>query len=152
MTLRHKLALRRWLAGKLFCEPSHLRVEGRGRGLQGLTARRDAGLATARSNDVVDEARERGDAADEEGGDSTPVASVSGRVAVHTVEVVHVGYGYLAASDNVVAAAQYKWISGYGRDRWRLCGILGDELGHENGCHWTQENGVAAEESKELFS
>jgi hypothetical protein len=31
-----------------------------------------------------------------------------------------------------------------------LCGIVGDELGHENGCHRTQENGVAAEESKEL--
>jgi hypothetical protein len=31
-----------------------------------------------------------------------------------------------------------------------LCVIVGDELGHENGCHGTQENGVAAEESKEL--
>ena len=32
-----------------------------------LTARRDAGLAIARDNDVVDEAGERGDAADQEG-------------------------------------------------------------------------------------
>jgi hypothetical protein len=29
-------------------------------------------------------------------------------------------------------------------------GFVGDELGHENGCHGTQENSVAAEESKEL--
>jgi hypothetical protein len=32
-----------------------------------------------------------------------------------------------------------------------LYGIVGDKLGHEDGCHWTQENGIAAEESKELF-
>ena len=43
-----------------------------------LTAQRDAGLAIARYNDVVDEAGERGDAADEEGDDGAPVASVSG--------------------------------------------------------------------------
>jgi hypothetical protein len=30
------------------------------------------------------------------------------------------------------------------------CGIVGDELDYQNGCHGTQENGVAAEESKEL--
>ncbi len=27
---------------------------------------------------------------------------------------------------------------------------MGDELGHEDGCHGTQEDGIAAEESKEL--
>jgi len=90
-----------------------------------LTAQRDAGLAIAGYNDVVDEAGEWGDAADEEGDDGAPVASVSGRVAVDTVEVVHVGYGHVTASDNIV-------------------------VGHENGCHGTQENSVAAEESKEL--
>ena len=79
-----------------------------------LTAHRDAGLATARCNDVVDEAGERGDAADEEGGDGAPVATVSARVAVDAVEVVHVGYGHVTASDDVVAAARDKWISGYG--------------------------------------
>jgi hypothetical protein len=115
-----------------------------------LTAQRDAGLAIARGNDVVDEAGERGDAADEEGDYGAPVASVSGRVAVDAVEVVHVGYGHVAASDDVVAAARDKRISGYGRGRWGLWGIVGDELGHENGCHGTQENSVAAEESKEL--
>ena len=28
---------------------------------------------------------------------------------------------------------------------------MGDELGHENGCHGTQEYGVAAEESNEFL-
>ena len=70
-----------------------------------LTTRRDAGLATAGYNDVVDEAREWGDAADEEGGDGAPVAGVSGRVAVDAVEVVHVGYGHVTTSDDIVAAA-----------------------------------------------
>jgi hypothetical protein len=66
------------------------------------------------------------------------------------VEVVHVGYGHVTASDDVVAAARDKRISGYRRGRYRLCRIVGNELGHENGCHGTQENSVAAEESKEL--
>ena len=71
-----------------------------------LTAHRDAGLAIARFNDVVDEAGERGDAADEEGSDGAPVASEYGRVAVDAVEVVHVGYGHVTASDDVVAMAR----------------------------------------------
>jgi hypothetical protein len=90
-----------------------------------LAARRDAGLAIARFNDVVDEAGERGDAADEEGGDGAPVATVSGRVAIDAVEVVHVGYGHVTASDDVVTAARDKRINGYGRGRWGLCGIGG---------------------------
>lgn len=69
-----------------------------------LTTRRDAGLAIARHNDGVDEAGEWGDDADEEGGDGAPVASVPGRVAVDAVEVVHVGYGHIATSDDIVAA------------------------------------------------
>lgn len=114
-----------------------------------LTAQRDAGRLTACYNDAVDEAWERRDAADEEGDDGTPVAGVSGRVAVHAVEVVHVGYRYVTASDDEVAVAQDKRISGYGRSSGGLCG-MGDELSHENGRHGTQENGIAAEESKEL--
>jgi hypothetical protein len=102
-----------------------------------LTAQRDAGLAIARYNDVVDEAGERGDAADEEGDDGAPVASVSGRVAVDAMEVVHVGYGHVTASDDVVAAARDKRISGYEHGKRGLCGIVGDELSHENGCHGT---------------
>ena len=136
-------------SGKLFASKL-LAGRGKGRGLQVLTAQRDAGLAIARCNDVVDEAGERGDAADEEGDNGAPVASVSGRVAVDTVEIVHVGHGHVTASDDVVAAARDKRISGCVRDRWSSCGILGDELGHENGCHGTQKNGVATEESKEL--
>ena len=70
-----------------------------------LTTSRDAGLAISRYNDVVDEAGEWGDAADEEGGDGAPVGGVFGRVAVDAVEVVHVGYGHVTTSDDVVAAA-----------------------------------------------
>ena len=103
-------------SGKLFA--SKLRAgRGKGRALQVLTAQRDASLAIACYNDVVDEAREWGDAANEEGDDGAPVASVSGRVAVHAVEVVHVGYGHVTASDDVVAAARDKRISGYRRGR-----------------------------------
>ena len=76
-----------------------------------LTAQRDAGLLTTCYNNVVDEAWERGDAADEEGDDGTPVTGVSGRVAVHAMEVVHVGYGHVTASDDEVAVAQDKRIS-----------------------------------------
>jgi hypothetical protein len=111
-------------SGKLFA--SKLRAgRGKGRALQVLTAQRDAGLAITGYNNVVDEAGERGDAADEEGDDGAPVASVSGRVAVDTVEVVHVGHGHVTASDNVVTEARDKWISGYGRGKWGLCGIVG---------------------------
>jgi hypothetical protein len=111
-------------SGKLFANKL-LAERGMGRGLQVLTAQRDAGLAIARYNDVVDEAGERGDAADEEGGDGAPVASVSGRVPVHAVEVVHVGYGHITASDDVVAVARDKRISGYGRGRWGYVGMWG---------------------------
>lgn len=78
-----------------------------------MTAHRDAGLSIACYNDVVDEAGERGDAADEESDDGAPVASVSGRVAVDAVEVVHVGYGHVTASDDVVAAARDRRVSGW---------------------------------------
>lgn len=91
-------------SGKLFASKL-LAGRGKGRGSQMLTSQRDAGLAHARGNDVVDEAGEWGDGADEEGGDGAPVGGVSGRVAVDTVEVVHVGYGHVTTSDDVVAAA-----------------------------------------------
>ena len=111
-----------------------------------LTAKRDLGrLATCYDN-VVDEAGERGDAADEEGGDGAPVATESGRVAVDAVEVVHVGYGHITTSDDVVAVTRENRLV----NMHMVYGIVGDELGHENRCHRTQENGVAAEESKEF--
>jgi hypothetical protein len=114
-----------------------------------LTAHRYAGLAIACCNDVVDEARKRGNAADEEGGDSAPITGVFGRIAVHAVEVVHVGYGHITSSDDIVAAARKKRISGDGHCRGGLCEIV-NVLSHQNGCHWPQENGISAEESKEL--
>ena len=78
---------------------------GEGSGSQMLTSRRDTGRAIARYIDIVDEAGEWGNGADEEGGDCAPVASVPRRVAVDAVEVVHVGYGHMTTSDDVVAAA-----------------------------------------------
>ena len=79
-----------------------------------LTAQRDGGLAETSYNDAVDKAGERGNAADEKGGNGTPVARKFGRVAVHAVEVVHVRYRHIAFADNVVAMAQDKRISGHG--------------------------------------
>lgn len=69
-----------------------------------LTTQRDASLAIACHNNVVDEAREWGNAADEESDDGTPVARVPFRVAVDAVKVVHVGHGNVATSNNVVTA------------------------------------------------
>lgn len=104
---------RRWLA-----------ASRRESSLQVLTTQGDAGRFITGCNDVVDKAGQRGDAADNEGGDGAPVTTISGRVAVDAVEIVHVGYGHVTASDDVVAAARQKRISGYGRGRWGLwhCG------------------------------
>lgn len=71
-----------------------------------LTADRDARLAIACCNDVVDEAGQRRDTADEEGRHGPPVAGEFGRVAVDTVEVVHVWHGHVTASHDVVATAR----------------------------------------------
>ncbi len=68
-----------------------------------LTSGRDAGRATARFDDIVDEARKGRDTADEEGSYGTPVGSPSLRVAVDTVKVVHVRDGHFAATEDVVA-------------------------------------------------
>lgn len=76
-----------------------------------LTAQRNAGRVTARLNDVVNEAGERGDTADEEGGDGAPVASKFGRVAINAMEVVHIWYGHVAASDNIVTVVRDRRIS-----------------------------------------
>jgi hypothetical protein len=93
-------------SSKLFA--SELYAVSRGSNSHVLTAQSNAGLAIACYNDVVDEAGERGDAANEEGNNCAPVASVSGRVAVDTVKVVHIGYRYIAASNDVIAVARYK--------------------------------------------
>lgn len=68
-----------------------------------LTSCRDAGLATTRFHNVIDEARKRRDAANEEGNHSTPVGSPFLRVAVDAVEVVHVRNGDFAAAEDIVA-------------------------------------------------
>ena len=78
---------------------------------------RDAGLAMTRDNDIVDEAGEWGHTADEEGSNGAPIGSISIRVAVDTVKVVHVGYRYIHAADNVVAVVRDKRISAFGCGR-----------------------------------
>ena len=83
-----------------------------------LTTQGYAGLFTACYNDVVGEAGKRGNAADEEGGDGAPVGGKFGRVAVDTVKVVHVRYGHVPTSDDVIAAARDRRISGLGRGEY----------------------------------
>ena len=90
-------------SGKFFASKLHTR-RGKGRDSQVFTTHRNAGLAHACYNDVVDEAREWGHAADEESGNGAPIGGVLGRVTIDTVEVVHVGYGYVTTSDDIVAA------------------------------------------------
>ena len=77
-----------------------------------LTAQRDLSFAIARHNDDVDKAGEWRSAADEESGDSAPVGGVLKRVAVDTVEVVHIGYGDVTTSDDKIAVAWEIQISG----------------------------------------
>ncbi len=91
-------------SGYLFA--SRLLRRKREKSLQVLTSQRDASLPIARYNDIVDKTGEWGNTADEEGNDSTPVGSVSGRVAVDAVKIIHVRYGHVAASDDIVAAAR----------------------------------------------
>lgn len=90
-----------------------------------LTTQRHTGSAMPCNNNIVDEAGERRDAADEKGDNGTPITSKFWRIAVDTVEVIHVGHGNSATPDDVVIGNQY-------------------------GCHRAQEDGVASEESKKL--
>ena len=79
----------------------------------------------SRHNNVVHKAGQRRDATDEECDNSTPVAPEFRRVAIDTVEVIHVGYGDVATANDVVI-----------RD--------------EDACHGAEENGVSAQESEEF--
>lgn len=53
---------------------------------------------------TVDEARKWGRESNDQSNDTAPVGSIFGRVAVHSVEVVHVGHRHVAASGDVVTA------------------------------------------------
>lgn len=74
--------------------------------LQPLTANGHAGLLPARNDNIVDEAGERRNAADEEGGYSPPIATPSGRVAVDAMKIIHIGNRYLSTSYDVVAVVE----------------------------------------------
>lgn len=68
-----------------------------------LATTRDTSFPITCHDNVVDETWHRRDTSDEEGRNSAPVRSNLGLVAVHSMEVIHVRYGDLAAADNVVA-------------------------------------------------
>lgn len=65
-----------------------------------------------RHNDVVNKTWEWRDAANEKGSNGAPVGAKLGRIAVDSVEVVHVGHGYITTSDNEVAIGQVKSVGG----------------------------------------
>jgi hypothetical protein len=75
-------------------------------GVHVLAVLGDVRRAAARPRDVLDEPRERRDAANEEGDNGAPVAGQLGVVAVDAMEVVHVRHGDVATADNVVAEKQ----------------------------------------------
>jgi hypothetical protein len=63
-------------------------------------------------------------------------------VSVNSMEVVHIWDGYVSFSDNIVAAKDVSlWVSTLKKE----C-LLKDE----NGCHWSQEDCISTEESKEF--
>lgn len=68
-----------------------------------LTANRHHGVLPSCLDDVVNEARKWRNAANEEGSNRTPIASKLGRVAVDSMEVVHVWYRNVSLSDDEVA-------------------------------------------------
>ena len=55
-----------------------------------LTTNRDVGLAATSHDNVVDEAGKRRNTPNDKGDNGTPVGGELGRVAVHSVEVVHI--------------------------------------------------------------
>lgn len=71
-----------------------------------LTADGDAGGLISCLLDVVDKAWQRGNAADEERDHRPPVRAEFGRVAVHSVEVVHVRDRDISSADDEVAELQ----------------------------------------------
>ena len=73
------------------------------RNLQMLSTKRDFGSTETSFDNAVDETGKRRNAANEESGHGTPVATVLGRVAVNTVEVVHVRDRHVTLADNEVA-------------------------------------------------
>lgn len=109
-----------------------------------LTADGNIGASATSLLDVVDKSWKGWKAADEESSDCTPVGAKLGRVAVNAVEVVHVGDGHFAASNDVVAAHMLTTL------RWDAQSAGCHLLSNENRSHWAQEDGVARQESKEL--
>ncbi len=63
-------------------------------------------VPVARYDDIVDKARKRRDATDEECDHGAPIGSEFWRVAVHAVEPVHVRHGDVAFSDDEVAVVR----------------------------------------------
>lgn len=79
-----------------------------------LTTQRNARSAISSNDDIIHETGKRRDTPNKEGCDGPPVAGVPGGVPVHAVEVVHVGYGYVASADDVVTAREKGLVGGHG--------------------------------------
>ena len=93
--------------------------------LQVLSPLRHASSTMARSNDVVDETRQRRNAPNEEGNNSPPITRKLWRISVHAVEIIHIRHRHVPPSNNVII-----------RDEDRR--------------HRPKEDSVAPEESQEL--
>lgn len=132
-------------------EKLYLGWSGTWRDLHALTADGHAGLLPARDDDIVDEARQWRNAADEEGGDSPPIATPSGGVAVDAMEIVHIGNRYLPTSYDIVTIVGDKRVSDRRYESWGHVGNA-NVLEDENSRHGTQKYGVPAKEGEELRS
>lgn len=75
----------------------------KGGGLQVLTACGDVDRTPSCYNDIVDKTRKRRCTANEESSDCAPIRTKFGRIAVDTMEPVHVRYRDIASAHNEVA-------------------------------------------------
>lgn len=112
--------------------------------LQVLTSNGNAGGRSSSDLDIIDETRKRRNTTNEEGCDGSPVRGEFGRVAVHAMEVVHVGHRDPGLPDNVVAA-------GMTRQWTEVSNETGDHvLANQNGRHRSKEDSIATKESQKL--
>lgn len=99
-----------------------------------LTFSRNTSRSQTCYDNIVDKSRKRGHAADEESDDSTPVRSILGRISIYSVEVVHIWYRNIAASDDEVAVknGSVNYRRG-GRESWVTNSVMRiDVIGPKN--------------------
>jgi hypothetical protein len=101
-----------------------------GKYLQMLTANGDSSRAHTRYNNVIDKAGKWRNAANKEGSNGAPVSTEFRRVAIDAVEIVHVRYGDIAASNDIVTAARNRLVdmSVVDRRRWGTNSVMRMEV------------------------